>query len=323
MISSPLEPPRSESTSARDARLSILPAAGGLAGAVGLGVALVVGVPEVALAVAHATQGGRLAALAWASVGVLGVASSALVVKLRRERDEARAALSRWVDGESRRRDAMDYVLHDMKGPITTLQLVADVLHDESHDEGAATAVRETSETLRRMVFNLLDLSRAADGALATHRRPVDISALLAAAQESASRATRLRGQPVVLECHADGCVVDGDADVLGRVLDNLLSNAIKFSRAAAPVRIHAGREADGVTVRVIDRAPQIPEDVRGVIFEKFVRLTRDAERQRASSHGLGLAFCKQAIEAHGGSIHVEPDARGGNSFVVWLPARC
>jgi K+-sensing histidine kinase KdpD len=315
--------PRHDSSATPPNRTSLVPAAGTFVGTLALAAAVLLAAPELAAALAEGTTAGRLAAVAWAVVGVTAVASSALVLRVRRERDEALAALTRWRDGEMRRRDAMDYVLHDMKAPLTTLYHVAEVIEpNQGPVEDHSSLLREAAESLHRMVFNLLDLSRAADGALATRRRPVDLASLLTVAQASAARMGRPRGLRVELAARLGGAVLEGDEDTLARVLENLLSNAIKYSRDGSQIALEADAVDGAVEVRVIDAAPVIPEASRAEIFEKYARIERHGDRLRAVSHGLGLAFCRAAATAHGGTLQVEPAARGGNAFVLRLPAR-
>ncbi|PKL76338.1 MAG: hypothetical protein CVV27_10790 [Candidatus Melainabacteria bacterium HGW-Melainabacteria-1] len=105
------------------------------------------------------------------------------------------------------------------------------------------------------------------------------------------------------------------DADMLQRVFENLLANAIKFSPAGAPVKIVFSSRADELRAEVQDTGSGIPAELQDRIFDKFGQV-----ETRKHSTGLGLTFCKLAIEAHGGSIGVESEVGKGSIFWFSLP---
>ena len=111
---------------------------------------------------------------------------------------------------------------------------------------------------------------------------------------------------------------VYGDNEMLRRVVVNLLENAIKFSPQRSNVLIAAKLSAREVTVWVEDHGPGIPADQRERIFTKFIRLKTDGI---SKGFGIGLAFCRLAVQAHGGSIWVENSSEGGSRFIFTLPA--
>jgi signal transduction histidine kinase len=107
---------------------------------------------------------------------------------------------------------------------------------------------------------------------------------------------------------------------MLRRVLDNLLANALEHSPAGTEVTVRVAVRDEGVELSVADQGAGIPEGYREKIFEKYARL----ELRQAGvvgNRGLGLTFCRMAIEAHGGTIWVEPAAGGGAWFRALLPA--
>jgi signal transduction histidine kinase len=102
--------------------------------------------------------------------------------------------------------------------------------------------------------------------------------------------------------------------------VDNVLINALEHSPSEASIRIRVGRREEGVELAVTDQGPGIPEESREKIFEKFGRL--DMRKDGLSANrGLGLTFCRLAVEAHGGVIWVEDGEQGGASFRMILPA--
>jgi signal transduction histidine kinase len=111
---------------------------------------------------------------------------------------------------------------------------------------------------------------------------------------------------------------VQADIDLLRRVLENLLDNAIRHAPSGSRVRVVASPAQDGVELRVADAGKGIAPEMRDKVFERFVQVDGSAVASR-SGRGLGLTFCKLAVESHGGSIWIE-DAAPGAVFCVRLP---
>jgi signal transduction histidine kinase len=109
---------------------------------------------------------------------------------------------------------------------------------------------------------------------------------------------------------------VHADREWVYRVLQNLVDNAIKYAPQSSRVTIGATRVHSWVRVSVADQGPGIPGEDRERIFDKFAQM-RGAERKGT---GLGLAFCRMAVEAHGGEIHIEDAPGGGTVFAFTLP---
>ena len=115
--------------------------------------------------------------------------------------------------------------------------------------------------------------------------------------------------------------VVDADGDILRRVLQNLVDNAVRHGPVGSTVRVEGGPAADGsLELRVIDQGAGIPPELRQRIFDRYARIEGADQPRGHARHGLGLAFCRLAVENHGGSISVEPNQPRGSVFVVRLP---
>jgi signal transduction histidine kinase len=113
---------------------------------------------------------------------------------------------------------------------------------------------------------------------------------------------------------------VDIDADKVRTVLRNLLDNAIKYSLPASrPVEMSAMQNGERVIIRVTDDGPGIHGRDIAHVFEPFFRVDRSRSK-KTGGYGLGLSISKRIVEAHGGTIVVENNAKGGASFVVTLP---
>jgi signal transduction histidine kinase len=227
--------------------------------------------------------------------------------------------------------DLVQMVVHDMQSPIMVLMAQLSMLREDAPrrmvdrvDEAIGGA-----KTLSRMTSNLLDVNRFAARRMPIEREPTDVAAVARGVVSSMSllepgRVIELSGDASAMCC----C----DADLVRRILENLVSNAIKHSPIEGKVRVYVtsaqGQGAHGsasprgghVRVAVQDEGAGVPAEARQRIFEKFgVASLRTGSGYHST--GLGLAFCKLAVESHGGTIRLEDAIPHGSVFVVELPA--
>ena len=121
------------------------------------------------------------------------------------------------------------------------------------------------------------------------------------------------------MESAVEASTLRADPDLLRRVLENLLENALRHAPEETVVRVSITLQGDAVEIRVADRGSGVPEAMRESIFERFVQVESRDRAATRSGRGLGLAFCRLAAEAHGGTIWVE-DGAPGAVFCVRLP---
>jgi two-component system, sensor histidine kinase and response regulator len=229
---------------------------------------------------------------------------------------------------EVARRRVIEAVVHDLKNPLTPLLKNTEWLlreglssaplggHDETRD--VLRDVHLAASHMHRMVLSLLDVARATEVALVPQLEPV---ALVPWLEDSLDLARlHVRSNPQRLVAQADSVAAKFDPGLIARVLQNLLENALKYSPHASPVRVTAGLGPNGgLRLTVQDQGKGIPPADRERIFDAWARLD-EHDAQARVSHGLGLAFCRQAVEAHGGVIRVEAAVPTGARFVVELP---
>jgi two-component system sensor histidine kinase/response regulator len=222
---------------------------------------------------------------------------------------------------EKLRDDLVHMVVHDMRSPLAVLSGHLGFLQEERDrlsPEGAndLDAAIQSARGLARMANDLLDASRLEEDKLPLSLAEHDLVVLAAAVKESLTSLTRERAielaaaPPTSLVC---------DGGLVQRILENLVTNAIKHTPAGTAIHIAVSRQGERARVTVSDEGPGVPLEARLKIFEKFGVL---AARKQDSYHsaGVGLAFCKLAVEAHGGTIGVEPAEPTGSIFWFELP---
>ncbi|MEU5876471.1 ATP-binding protein [Spirillospora sp. NPDC047279] len=211
-----------------------------------------------------------------------------------------------------RHRNAVADTSHDLRGPITGLQLrLQAALEDPQADpHDILRAALLDAERLGDIVADLLELARLNAGAPATSE-PVDLTETVRASLER-----RTRPEPKIDARLAEGVVVTGSPVRLMRVVDNLLSNAERHARSRIEVLVTT--EDGHAVLEVCDDGPGIPEEDREAVFDRFFRRA-DARRADPSGTGLGLAICREIAHNHGGTLRVA-DCDGGARLVLRIP---
>lgn len=243
------------------------------------------------------------------------------VTAFRKVESALRRTLSDLEDLQKQKAELTGFLIHDMKGPLTAIlagtELVGATGNLSDDDREALEAVTESANILHRMVLDLLDIQTAEDGRLDPEVESVDLRTLL----ERAAGFAKARGARATVEV-AGAPRITVDPDLLRRVLQNLVDNCLKYGPAGGRIHLLGEVGEDGlVLVRVTDEGPGVPPELREAIFERYAKLERDPGRRRAGSRGLGLRFCRVAVEAHGGRIWVSDHTPRGACFFVELPA--
>jgi signal transduction histidine kinase len=206
------------------------------------------------------------------------------------------------------------FLVHDLKNPVNSIELQAQIVaRDATASERtlrAAQSIQQESRALLRMITNLLDIAKADEGRLAPARETIVADKLVKAVIEELEVHASRAG--VALTTRIEAAQLYADPDLMHRVLANLVDNAIRHAPEGSAVGIAVTR-IDGCTeLRVSDTGPGIAPDARDKIFERFASGANATRMNR----GLGLTFCKLAVEAHGGRIWVE-DGSPGTVFAI------
>ncbi len=216
-------------------------------------------------------------------------------------------------------------IVHDLKSPLSAIMsntvFLGEDLPGDCEEAEALEDVMVSAETMHRMVLNILDVLRPDATKLPLRRSCIDAVQLVRDAIRTLRPAAAMTAH--TLELHAEERPVEAqlDPDLLQRVVENLIENAQKYSPQGTPIRLQVYETAeDEIAIDVHDRGRGIPEEQRERIFDLYSRLGRDQDHHARRSRGLGLAFCRLAVEAHGGHISVHDAEPTGALFRVRLP---
>lgn len=224
--------------------------------------------------------------------------------------------------------DLTDMIVHDLRTPLTallggieTVEMLGDLTADQKELLNISI---EGGQILLGMVNDMLDISKMEEGSMHIERKPVETAGLMRRALRQINTLAQAKGLDLHCEPKRDVPLLELDEEKLLRTLVNLLANAIKFTPAGGSITlssrlVEGDSRGEAVIFTVEDTGEGIPEDAFGRIFEKFGQVESRMGGRRMST-GLGLTFCKMAVEAHGGRIWVESTLGQGSSFFIEIP---
>ena len=228
---------------------------------------------------------------------------------------------------EKRRRDVlrsemMDWISHELKTPMQSLGLAADLMarHGQLDEEMSmlVETVGQDAARLRTVARQFMEIARMSPSALQLVLETVDLCARVRDWLIPFQLVARESGERLVLDLSGEEVPVSVDAERFAWVLSNLVSNALRSGEAGSTVRIAVGVEGDDAALRVEDDGPGIPPELEARLFEPFSHGRTAGTREGLV--GLGLAITRDIVEAHGGMIRYARREGGGSVFTVLLP---
>lgn len=224
---------------------------------------------------------------------------------------------------DTMREDLIAMIYHDLRSPlanvVSSLDVLTSLIPAEQQEtlQAVISIAKRSTDRIQRLISSLLDIRRLEAGMPITNQRETDVLTLVNEAIEAVQPAFDSKEQKLELVSDDHLPKLRIDADMIRRVLINLLENASKYSSSQSVIYLGLVRDGKRVQVSVEDNGPGIPAGENEHIFDKFVRLQSPGAPKGI---GLGLAFCRIAVEAHGGKIWVQSESGHGSTFLFNLP---
>lgn len=228
---------------------------------------------------------------------------------------------------EKVRDDLMKMIVHDLKTPLTAVLAGLEMVMDGDYGpipDGVKRALGDAeakAEDLLALIGDLLEVARLEEPTITLDLTMIAPGAFLHELVHEWALRFEQEAATAEVDIADDAPVFRADRAILKRVFGNLIQNALNHGGPRVHITLNARRERDGhVLFTVADNGPGIPREYHEVIFHKFER-AKLPEAPRVRSSGLGLAFCKLAVEAQGGRIWVQSEVGQGSQFHLVLPA--
>lgn len=198
-------------------------------------------------------------------------------------------------------------IVHDLKNPLNV------VLNYSQNDK-----VTSAGKQMLNLVYNILDVQKYDKKSMKLSKSAHDIEPIIESVLQQVQSFVNQKSIQLSYS-YPKNIFVNVDIDIIDRVLVNLLSNAIKFSPYGGKIDVSAQTTNNKVKILVSDSGPGIPPEMKNLVFQKFGQYEKNDFHINGSS-GIGLAFCKIAIEAHGGNIDFISEVDKGSTFWIELP---
>ncbi|RYX82350.1 hypothetical protein EON83_19835 [bacterium] len=247
-----------------------------------------------------------------------------LFIRTMRQNNRLQRTVRDLKRSEDLRESLTEMMVHDLRTPLTTLLGPLELLEEEvagplgqSQKEIIGMSVTSGGRLLN-MVNGILDISKLEAGELRLSCTTFNVLTVIQTACHQAKHFTDTTTAPVATEV-PDGLRIYADHDIIERILINLLSNALKFTPPTGNIKVRVGQADGHLLVEVEDSGEGIPTEDFERIFDKFGQVESRKGGHNMST-GLGLTFCKLAVEAHGGSIGVRSELGSGSTFWFEIP---
>jgi PAS domain S-box-containing protein len=212
---------------------------------------------------------------------------------------------------------------HELRNPLSAVQNAIVTAHlDGNRRERALEIARRQADHLGRLVDDLLDVARIAQGKIALEIQRVRLAAIVEHAVEATRPIIEQRGHELQVSVARDGLYVDGDPVRLEQVIGNLITNAAKYTEPGGRIEITGERDNEDAVLRVRDNGVGIAPEVLPRVFDLFTQADRSLDRGQGGL-GIGLTVVRRLVELHGGRVEARSDGIGhGTEVIVRLPGR-
>jgi len=221
------------------------------------------------------------------------------------------------------RKELVELLVHDLRNPLTVLLGVLDIIKMlvgkllTEEQMRLVDNARRSGHFMLLMIGDMLDVAKLESGSLTLKPLPLDINELLSTTLDQVRALAELEGLTIHVEAADHLPQIEVDPQLIQRVLANLASNAIKHTPPGGSITLKSHLTPEYIVVDVRDTGEGIPPEMQAKIFERFGQVEKEGAR---IGTGLGLTFCKMAVEAHRGTLSVQSEVGKGSTFTFKLP---
>ncbi|NYT40732.1 hybrid sensor histidine kinase/response regulator [Sphingomonas sp. R-74633] len=223
-----------------------------------------------------------------------------------------------------RRKDVFIAILaHELRNPVAALHAGMHLLQKRA-DTDQAPFIRERMERqlahLRRLVDDLLDVSRIAEGKISLKKERIDLATVLRSAIEASQANIDAAGHAFTTDIQEEPVSLVVDHTRVAQIIANLLNNAARYTPPGGAIHLRARSIDQEVEIEVRDNGVGIPQEMQARIFQIFAQV--EGQQDKATGGlGIGLALVRQLVGLHQGTIEVASEGAGkGSSFTVRIP---
>jgi PAS domain S-box-containing protein len=240
------------------------------------------------------------------------------------EKVRALAAL----ENASRHKDEFLAMLaHELRNPLSAIASAMEVLSSQLPDDPLPTRARTIAsrqvKQMKRLLDDLLDVSRLTSGKISLERRTLDLRTVVEQAVESSMPLVSSKRHQLSIQLPPDPVSVEGDSHRLVQVVSNLLTNAANYTKPEGQIQLAVRRVGQSIELRVHDNGVGITPEFLPQMFDLFVQGTRTLGRTEGGL-GIGLTVVDRLVKMHGGEVEARSAGLGhGSEFIVRLPALC
>ena len=262
---------------------------------------------------------------------LLGYVGCSIDVTERRRTEQQRGQLesqkqvaAELRDADRRKDEFLSILSHELRNPLAPIVMAIEILRNPNTTEPAFARARDVLgrqvDHLKRLVDDLLDVSRISRGTINVELQTVDLRQVIAHAVETSEPLIDAGGHRLLLDLTDRPLLVRGDSVRLSQVVSNLLNNAAKYSHTPGTIQLTAQVAGEQAVLRVADTGLGIAADMLERVFEPFMRIDSSHHRP-VDGLGLGLTLVKRLVDLHGGRVEAMSAGPGqGSEFVVRLP---
>jgi signal transduction histidine kinase len=216
-------------------------------------------------------------------------------------------------------------ISHELRTPLTEIMAAASVLGEgylgalSEQQRRYLEMIKSSAASLDKIIQDLLSFAQMQADVVETLSEPTPFSDLAQAAIDLHRGQIERKGLCLILRLDADLPPIPLDRIKMTRVCSNLISNAVSFTREGGRIMVRTRRDGEGQALDVADNGVGIPKSRQARVFESFYQ-AEDPMTRQTGGLGIGLAYARRIVEAHGGSVNFESIEGKGSMFTVWLP---